>query len=73
MIYELKLNENEMSTLLSVIKADAKYAIDEELPDVLQEDIDLLTTVAHSFKNEDAKLKLQSIISGYEKELRQMS
>ena len=76
MMYTIRLNEKEMSSLLSIIKADFEYAYNNgEDSDIegMQEDIELLKSISYAFTNDDAKLKLQTIISGYERNLRGVS
>lgn len=75
-MYTLKLNDNQMLALLSVIKSDFEYAFnngEDSIVESMEQDIDLLKSISYSFNNEDAKLRLQTIIAGYERDLRSVS
>ena len=76
MIYNVKLNDDLMSTLLSIIKFDFDYAYDDgDEPDInaMRQDIELLRSISYAFTNEDARLCLETIIAGYEKDLRSVT
>lgn len=73
MIYTIKLNDNDMATLLDIVKYDFKCAYNdgyESDVDNMQQDIDLLKSIALAFNNEDAQLKIKTVIAKYESDLR---
>lgn len=73
MVYELRLNDSQMANLLAIVRGDCESAYVDENAGNMAQDIDLLRVVAHSFKNEEAKLKLETIIAGYEKDMKEIS
>ena len=73
MTYCIKLSEKDLTALLDIIKHDFDYAYndgDDSDAKAMEEDIDLLKSIAHAFNDENAKMKLDVIISGYERCLR---
>lgn len=72
MTYTIKLNDQQMSTLLSLIKYDFAEAYndnDEPKTSIMEEDIDLLRAASYAFKNENAKMQIDIIIADYERKL----
>lgn len=70
MIHTIKLQDNELRTLLEIVKADIRDMIDMQEKVAVEDDIDLLKAVARSFNDETARQRLDVIISGYEQDLK---
>lgn len=73
MTYNIIVNDTELAALLDVLKSDFDLAFNNgEDSDVvaMEQDIMLLKSVSRAFKNDDAQLRLEVIISGYERDLR---
>lgn len=73
MTYTLKLSSKEMLSLLDVIKTDFEFCYndgDDSKVAGMEEDIQLLKSIADAFNDESAKMKLLTVISGYERKLR---